>query len=623
MTCLKLALVLLFTWPCQAQPVTVTGNIPYPKNLLRTGNELKHWSMARVREHKDYTVNPGGTTVMEKDSRARSWKLGYNSKRVEKTIGYAAKNKIEDIPIIPQFSGTLDMTGAVLPAIVAILVDDKATLTVDEDVSARPAGVTGPAFHQTYPVNGTALWNPISYKEFDVPLPPGRKYKLILDYENVANLTEQYGGKTDVDGVSVYLCLTPLEIVGIAEKDQPWNKAHSPKEPGYYDDAKEGSTKLWNTVFVAVEPSSSKVELVATTTARGTNKVPLLVGVMDKDGNILSDVATVGADGKAEISFTPAHSVNDGPHKICLGYDKNGNSKLSIDEIVTENLPLDKTFYVRAVTQADYDSEMFYFHWKIQWARLGGYSVASSFVRYFDAADATLMDSTGSTAITIPITRKDLTHIAGSPYLPKVGNTIVTKFILPKGSAASTKIGKNFNVSGKTKGMLAVVHETWANNAATLQAPFTSDPTLQTWTSPPITISVSNGSIDLNSANDEDLEYAFGTAGITGTLKFKLKRDKTDPNQVLIDELDADCVVEDLYDFDFTRLPTSRSHHASILQIGWQPPAREGGRIFATKVIIQEHYTSGTSGVDYFNEVWPLTLGTMPPVPPPPPPSNK
>ncbi len=180
---------------CLSQTVTVKGNIPYASNLLGSRGVLDVWSMARVREDKDYTVNPGGTTTMEKDSRSRAALLGFQSKMVEK--GH-------------RFSGTLDMTGAAMPATVAILVDDNATLTVAE--IERSPSVSGPAFSQTYTVNGTALWNPKSYVEFPAQIPPGRKYQLDLVYNNTANLTKRYKGAIDVDGVSVYLCLVPVRV---------------------------------------------------------------------------------------------------------------------------------------------------------------------------------------------------------------------------------------------------------------------------------------------------------------------------------------------------------------------------------------------------------------------------
>ncbi len=111
------------------------------------------------------------------------------------------------------------MRGVALPASIAILVDDQATLSVQEDESARAPGVTGPKFEHTYEVKGTALWNPKSYVEFPVPLPPGRKYNLKLDYANTANLTQTYNGQVDVDGVSVYVCLLPMNMLVDANRD--------------------------------------------------------------------------------------------------------------------------------------------------------------------------------------------------------------------------------------------------------------------------------------------------------------------------------------------------------------------------------------------------------------------
>lgn len=83
-TGIKLGLVLQVALPCEAQTVTVTGNIPYSDMLLGLGGSLNGWSISTVRQDKDYTVNPGGTTIIEKDSRSRSWNLGYLSKKVEK-----------------------------------------------------------------------------------------------------------------------------------------------------------------------------------------------------------------------------------------------------------------------------------------------------------------------------------------------------------------------------------------------------------------------------------------------------------------------------------------------------------------------------------------------------------
>ncbi len=205
--------MLLLTNLCPSQTVTITGDIPYAKALKGDLGDLLVWSMSQIRQDKDSTVVPGAGSVMEKDSRSHSEKLGYSSPRVEYDDPPNAPRNAPPHDPAHIFRGTLDMTGATLPATIAILVDDWATLTVDEeDVSARVAGVTGPAFHKSYEVKGTALWNPKSYVEFPVPLPTGRKYNLTLKYENIANLTKKYGGPVDVDGVSVYVCLLPVEL---------------------------------------------------------------------------------------------------------------------------------------------------------------------------------------------------------------------------------------------------------------------------------------------------------------------------------------------------------------------------------------------------------------------------
>lgn len=183
---------------CHAQTVTVTGNIPYAADLKNDDGTLKVWTMSKIREDKHETVNPTEGSVMTKDNNSRGEKLGDRSYIPKETK--------------PAYNGTLDLSNAVFPATIAILVDDIAILTVTERLSGNE--LTGHTrFTGTYKVNGTALWNPKSYKEFPTPLPPGRKYELSLIYTNTANLTANYSdGKVDVDGVSVYVSLLPVEI---------------------------------------------------------------------------------------------------------------------------------------------------------------------------------------------------------------------------------------------------------------------------------------------------------------------------------------------------------------------------------------------------------------------------
>ena len=143
-----------------AQTVTVTGNIPYAADLKNEDGSLNVWTMSKIREDKHDTVNPIEGSVMIKDNNSRGAKLGDRSYIPKETK--------------PTYNGSLDLTNTVLPATIAILVDDIATLTITETPTGNePAGHT--PFTGTYKVDGTALWNPKSYKEFPTPLPPGRK----------------------------------------------------------------------------------------------------------------------------------------------------------------------------------------------------------------------------------------------------------------------------------------------------------------------------------------------------------------------------------------------------------------------------------------------------------------
>lgn len=191
-----------------AQTVPVTGNIPYAADLKKQDGTLKVWTIDKIREDKYEAVNPieGEATIMDRDNNSRGERLGDRSNMPNESKTY---------------EGTLDLTSAFLPATIAILVDDIAILTIKEiPTGNEPAGHT--PFTETYKVNGTALWNPKSYKEFRIPLPPGRKYQLDLVYTNNANLTAKYtDGKVDIDGVSVYVSLLPVEITpkGSADPD--------------------------------------------------------------------------------------------------------------------------------------------------------------------------------------------------------------------------------------------------------------------------------------------------------------------------------------------------------------------------------------------------------------------
>jgi hypothetical protein len=205
---------------CHAQ-VLVTGDIPYANMLQNADGTLNIWSMDKIRQHKIMTINPGGTTIKEKDVRSRGGMQGYQS---------LMKNETKN------FAGELDLKTAVVPTKIAILVDDIATLIVKE--IERNDGIEGAIFEDTFRVDGTALWNDRSYKEFSTMLPIGRKYEVLLEYRNNAHLTPKYDGEVDIDGVSIYVSLLPVGDLDIIHPAT--GELEEGKEDGANADAPDG-----------------------------------------------------------------------------------------------------------------------------------------------------------------------------------------------------------------------------------------------------------------------------------------------------------------------------------------------------------------------------------------------
>jgi hypothetical protein len=171
------------------------GDFPFAKGTFDADGKLKQWKLEDVRIHCDKAIGDlaGRNSVMEKDDAADPLLIAYLSDAVEDKT----------------FETILDLSDIQGLVHVAIQVDDHATLTVKEiPNSIQPDGHT--PIDQTYELIGTALWNKgRSYKEFPTPIPAGRKYNLKLDYRNTDNLTKQYDGLIDFDGVNVFLMHDP------------------------------------------------------------------------------------------------------------------------------------------------------------------------------------------------------------------------------------------------------------------------------------------------------------------------------------------------------------------------------------------------------------------------------
>jgi hypothetical protein len=399
----------------------------------------------------------------------------------------------------------------------------------------------------------------------------------------------------------VSIDVAPIDIEEVFERDQKWNKAPSPKHTsasnGYNDDQREGMRILGRTLFVAVEPGSGKVELDVKGAGSSLGTMDTLVGLKSHSGTMLNDVAKMSG-GVAHLDFTPAHSINTGRHELCIGLDKNSNGKLDTDEVV--EFPQDKKFWIRTVTASDYTSGFSHVDGRENIASVF-YPFTASILQLFLGIDTTLDESTSTTTETVAINRVDLTHIAGSTYSSTTGDTSVDVFHLPDGSTATLALESTVNIE-QARGLRGVLDQTWNHYRSQFQAQLMSNPSLQTWTSGPVQIRPTDGSIDCSGGAGipEDLVYSIGTAGITGTMNFKIQRNPQDSTKFYLAQLDVDCVVKDLIDYDWTRGPNSESRPASITQIGWQPSARKGGKIFFVSIKVVESF--GTSKLKHFNE---------------------
>ncbi len=144
------------------------------------------------------------------------------------------------------------------------------------------------------------------------------------------------------------------------------------------------------------------------------------------NGPILPGSKPVSADGETDIDLTPTGNLKDNDlreYRVVLGIDKNSDGQLTNDEVVMNDAPLSQRFYIKAVTQADYQDSMDFLDWRDNWGIL--YPAATDFVRYFDGNDSTLAGGTPLPPKTVAITTAaNPTHIAGSPYNPTNGDAI-------------------------------------------------------------------------------------------------------------------------------------------------------------------------------------------------------
>lgn len=450
-----------------------------------------------------------------------------------------------------------------------------------------------------------------------------RSYLVTVEYINTL-----YTGSEDLDGIALYFYSMPV-ITEVFERDQKWNKVPNPKSsPPYQNTIGIPPESFRNYLFVAVEPASNKVELtVKLFPGPGAmNETTMYVGIRDTtapgndDGPVLLGSAPISPAGEASIDFTPTGDLKDNElrqFQVIFGIDKNSNNKLDSDEEMKNDTPNARRFVVKAVTQADYLDSLNFLDTRDNWSLF--YPVATSFLRYFDGNESTINDASRLTDIAVPITvNENPTHIAGSPYNSITGVTTYPLYQLPDGSTASNKIEATLD-STNLKGLRAVIYKTWYDNQASLAAPFSSNPSLPSSTVGPLTITGEISFYEANGAAETDLAKAYGEANIGGTITFGLKRDPSNALNIILTSITLAAVVKDTYDFDWTRGRATYSRRAATVQLGWQPPDRMGGRIFATETVLQRLYQNDDA-ITRFNNSWKITLPNPNPAPPIPPP---
>ena len=139
---------------------------------------LTSLSFQEVIRDRDLTVIPTNGTAPERDDASDETKLGYPTQKVETVT----------------WEYTFDTKDQVGNYRLAVLVDDEATLTIK---------LNGKTVKQQR-VAGGALWNPVSFGEISYDIEPDKVYEVSVEYKNTANLTKDYEGFVDKDGISVY-----------------------------------------------------------------------------------------------------------------------------------------------------------------------------------------------------------------------------------------------------------------------------------------------------------------------------------------------------------------------------------------------------------------------------------
>jgi len=413
-------------------------------------------------------------------------------------------------------------------------------------------------------------------------------------------------GETEADD-TIALTLLKVDIEEVYETDQVWNKIPNPRRPAYDNADEVPEDELYNRLFVAIEPDSSKIEITAQLKDRMEDSIveKFLAGVRDQaTGNLVNEFAAFSNPANAslgsvsELSFTPGGSGEDIVYEVVLGLDTDNDGALAQSEI----LELGGTpFTLSALTPSDIDDALN----SPEIVVGSSFSFIGQFVRYFLADDNSIGDAQVSGSINHPIGDKAITMISGSDYDQSSGSTDVINFHSDS-SSSHAEVLTNFFSEDASRGLYQLVQRTWERHATEIWNHFetTSD------TEKLFTYLINEQDTQLNfyyesnnGVNAPRLMFG-GAKASGGTVSLSLYKDG---NRIYANLIGLNTTVLDLYDFDFTKAANTASREGAIIQTSYDA-GRNQGRIFHIGVDVTFIFTDQTDNgsfpqpIEFFNE---------------------
>lgn len=403
-----------------------------------------------------------------------------------------------------------------------------------------------------------------------------------------------------------------MDVEEVFEKDQIWNKVPNPRQPNYANQFSEpaaalSDAELNNRLFIAIEPSSSKIEVSVQLEDRMEDSIvgKFLSGVRNQDtGTLINEFAAFSnpsgsSEGSvSELSFTPAGSGEDVVYEVIVGLDSDNDGSLSSSEV----LELGGTpFTLSALTASDISDALSSPEF------VGGKTVliAKDMIAYFLGNSSTVGEASLTGSVTHPISDTTITMIAGSDYDQGTGETDVPEFHANSASTYADILVSYFSADASI-GLYQLVQRTWARHASEIWNHFetTGD------TEKLFTYSIDEADSSLNfyygfgfGLNPPRL--AFGNAKASGgTVSLNLYRDG---DRIYANLISFNTTVEDTYDFDFTRPESSASREGAIIQVSYDG-GRNQGRIFHVGVDVSASFVDTTEfdtfpdPIEFFNQ---------------------